>query len=208
MKKNINLIVILSLLLITVSCNKKTEPVEKQKIPFENLKTDSRLLELIDINTAITSKMVDKTVAINLLNKETLDEKDLKELSLSLGFKNSIDFQNLLFKQSSLINALDKDYDFQSFNDDYKKNIIIESLSIRENKRTILLEANNCERIRVNCILVVAAEATLMHFACASVDWTGIGAPICHGAAIIFQIAAGDNCNANAEDCQTASTIH
>ena len=88
MKKNINLIVILSLLLITVSCNKKTEPVEKQKIPFENLKTDSRLLELIDINTAITSKMVDKTVAINLLNKETLDEKDLKELSLSLGFKN------------------------------------------------------------------------------------------------------------------------
>jgi hypothetical protein len=114
MKKSINSLLILVLLLVTVSCNKKNEPLEKQIIPISNLKVDTRLLELIDINLAITSRLVDKNIAINLLNKDFINEKQLHQLSLALGFKNSHDFQNLLIKQSNLIKALDTDYDFKS----------------------------------------------------------------------------------------------
>jgi hypothetical protein len=190
-----------------MSCNKKSETVEKQKIPIENLKIDTRLLELIDINIAITSNVVDKNVAKNILKKEYINADDLNELSLALGFKNSVDLQNLLYKQNGLIREIDADYDFKNYDENFKKSIISESISIRDNKKQLLLLQNNCERIRVNCILTVAAEATLMHFACASVDWTGIGAPICHGAAILFQIVSGDTCNANAEDCQGANAV-
>jgi hypothetical protein len=84
----------------------------------------------------------------------------------------------------------------------------MESIKIRENNRSLFLVRNNCERIRVNCILTVAAEATIMHLGCVSVDWTGISAPLCHGVAILFQIVAGDTCNANAEDCMSASSVH
>ncbi|WP_175402824.1 hypothetical protein [Mangrovivirga cuniculi] len=40
-----------------------------------------------------------------------------------------------------------------------------------------------------------------IHLGCASVDWTAIGAPICHGAVLVAQIEASDNCNAEAENC-------
>ncbi|MFK8284191.1 hypothetical protein [Capnocytophaga canis] len=43
--------------------------------------------------------------------------------------------------------------------------------------------------------------AVVGHLACASVDWTGIGAIICHSAVVIGQIAASDNCNAEGENC-------
>jgi hypothetical protein len=46
------------------------------------------------------------------------------------------------------------------------------------------------------------------HLACATVDLTMIGGINCHGAAIIYQVSASDTCNAEAEDCRDAQSVH
>jgi hypothetical protein len=152
---------------------------------------------------SITSKVIDKNKAIKLLNKDKLSETELNELSLSLGFKNSLEYQNIIFQQSILIKELVNDYHLKNQKKDLINKIVLESTIIKDQKKKFMTFNTNCERIRRNCLIEVAATATAAHLACASlVDWTGFGAPVCHGAAIIYQLVAGDTCNANAEDCE------
>lgn len=205
MKKITNLLFALLFLVTVVSCNKENETLVKDVKPIEELKTDTRLFKLIDINLSLTSKVVNKDVAIKLLNKDNLSKEELNQLSLSLGFKNSLDYQNLIFQQANLSNELIADYDLRNFDENYKKNIILESINIRNQKIKLFLEENNCERKRRNCLGVVAATATAAHLTCISADFTVVLGTLCHGAAIAYQILAGDTCNADAEDCQAAS---
>jgi hypothetical protein len=151
---------------------------------------------------SITSKVVNKNKAIMLLNKDKLSNSELNQLAISLGFKNSLEYQNIIFQQYILLKELVNDYNLKNQKKDFINKIILESPIIKDQKKEIMFFRSNCERIRRNCLLEVAATAAGMHIACAALaDWTGVGVPICHGAAIIYQLAAGDNCNANAEDC-------
>ena len=203
MKKKLTPIFFTLILALVISCNKEKDLAIEQTESIAELKSDSRLSKLIEINMSITSKVVNKNKAIMLLNKDKLSESELNELSVSLGFKNSLEYQNIIFQQSILSKELVNDYNLKNQKKDFINKIILESPIIKDQKKKIMIFGTNCERIRRNCLLEVAATAAGMHIACASLaDWTGFGAPICHGAAIIYQLAAGDNCNANAEDCK------
>lgn len=202
MKKNSVLFFFILILALPISCKKEIDLSLEQKLISE-FDSDSRLSKLIEINMSITSKVIDKNKAIKLLNKDKLSETELNELSLSLGFKNSLEYQNIIFQQSILIKELVNDYHLKNQKKDFLNKIVLESPIIKDQKKKFMTFNTNCQRIRRNCLIEVAATATAAHLACASLaDWTGFGAPVCHGAAIIYQLVAGDTCNANAEDCE------
>ena len=76
--------------------------------------------------------------------------------------------------------------------------------SFKKSKNQLLVnyEPDDCNRERGNCIGSVAAQAAAAHLACAAADLTIIAGIICHGAAIIYQITAGDNCNIAYRRCK------
>ena len=59
---------------------------------------------------SITSKVVNKNKAIMLLNKDKLSDSELNQLAISLGFKNSLEYQNIIFQQYILLKELVNDY--------------------------------------------------------------------------------------------------
>jgi hypothetical protein len=62
-----------------------------------------------------------------------------------------------------------------------------------------------CETERINCIASVSAEAAIMHLNCTVLDLSIFGGIVCHGAAIVYQITAGNNCNLAAKRCRQNS---
>lgn len=127
---------------------------------------------------------------------------EISVLSIALGFKNSEEYQSYINNQKSVLRDLNNEYNLESVEISKLIHLGIEAIELENNNLYDKSSDDcNCERIRRNCIIEVGAAAVVAHLGCASVDWTGIGAPICHGAVLIAQIAASDNCNADTENC-------
>ena len=61
----------------------------------------------------------------------------------------------------------------------------------------------NCERIRINCIIEIAAITTAAHLACIAPELTGFPGVVCHGAAYAKQITASITWSVNADNCNS-----
>lgn len=185
------------------SCNNDESVEKKDNIAnIELLKKDARFSDLIKSNINLMNNVVDFNKAKSLTQKSSLSTSEISELSIALGFKNSEEYQSYINNQKSVLRNLNNEYNLESVEKSKLINLGIEAIKL-ENSNLYSKSSDdcNCERIRRNCIVEVGAAAVVGHLGCASVDWTGIGAPICHGAVLIAQIAASDNCNANAENC-------
>ncbi len=198
MKRIFKILLILIFSASLFSCITKEKPFKN----IEQLKSDIRFVRLIENNIAFIDNIRDKKKVSYLLEKEITKESQLNELATALGFNDWTEYEGYVFEETNKLNELEIEYNLSSYSEDEIIELGIDAIHANDSK--VLLKSTdpcNCERIRTNCIIEAAAAATLAHLGCLSVDWTGIGAPICHGAVIILQIAASDNCNANAENC-------
>lgn len=184
---------------ILISCGEsELQEVSSRSKDLSLLKGDDRFVNLISKNISVIDNMASKKIAQNLLEKGDLTTDELQHLSRALGFENLKTYQKFIEENKRIYNELSFDYDLSNVN---RNEFVNYALQAQIFKTPGNLKESPCERIRRNCLVQTAAEAVIAHLACASVDWTGIGAPVCHGAVLIYQIAASDNCNANAEIC-------
>lgn len=195
-------VIILSLTIVSCSEEETIKESQNSFTDIELLKTDARYSDLIESEINLMNNVVDFDKAKLLTEKSSLSANELSELSIALGFKSKEQYQDYINTQKLILRNLNNEYNLESIDKSKLIDIGIQSLNLKENNLSAKSSGCNCERIRRNCIIEVGAAAIVGHFGCASVDWTGIGAPICHGAVIVIQIAASDNCNANAENCE------
>jgi len=185
-----------------ISCaEEQTLKTQTEKPPKEMgfLKTDQRFVGMLENNITLLGNVRDIKVAQILLEKEKLTKQDLEYFSIALGFDNFKSYEKFIDTQKKVLFELNNEYNLIGIEDSKFISIGVEALNLKYSNKTA--KESTCERIRRNCLIEVAGGAILGHLACASVDWTGIGAPICHGAVFVVQIAASDNCNANATLC-------
>ncbi|MFK8060032.1 MAG: hypothetical protein AB8B78_08080 [Polaribacter sp.] len=191
--------------MLFVSCNGddiNQKPSEEIFKSSEFLKKDNRFIELIESNMELANNITDIKKAQSLVKKQSLSKKEINELGIFLGFLNGEEYQKFINNQKKILRDLNLEYDLVSYKDDSLIELAKDAINYKIDKlRNKGLSGCDCNRIRINCLIEVSAAAVLGHLGCASVDWTGIGAPICHGAVLIIQYAAGDNCNANAQAC-------
>jgi len=201
------------------SCKKS----EKIYSPLEALKSDARFINVLQQNMSIVERVSQRKEAIALMNKPNPSISDLEKFSVILGFSNFKEYSEFAKQQNEILLQLKEEYQLTKVDQGTIESIALESMkSVKQAQKmnsiakvssitklngvnnTIQIEdANNCERIRRNCLITVAATATAAHVACIAADLTVIVGAVCHGAAIAYQLAAGDNCNANAENCRT-----
>jgi hypothetical protein len=72
----------------------------------------------------------------------------------------------------------------------------------RESLQSGKVAIDRCETDRRNCIISVGAQAAGMHLACSIADLTIIAGIVCHAAAFVYQVTAGNNCNIAADRCR------
>ena len=72
----------------------------------------------------------------------------------------------------------------------------------RESLQSGKFAFDRCETERRNCIISVGAQAAGMHLACSIADLTIFAGIVCHAAAFVYQVTAGNNCNIAAERCR------
>ncbi|MGY3055486.1 hypothetical protein ACVWYG_003702 [Pedobacter sp. UYEF25] len=132
-----------------------------------------------------------------------------------MGFKNFTAYSAFVKNQDETILRLKEEYQFSKLGQNAVKDIAIKAMNssnklssttainkLSSVKGSVSLAQNDCERQRRNCLVIVASTATAAHIACVAADLTVIIGAICHGAAIAYQLAAGDNCNIDAGGCQ------
>lgn len=203
--------VIAGILLLLVSVTGfygcKKEDVKAQSVkPIDYLKSDHRSITILENNLNLINNIKDLKRAKDIIDETNPSIVELEELSKLLGFENLLKYKQYINAENKVLNQLKIEYNLSV----YKQGDIIKSLNPKSNllnastSETVMLVADNCERIRRNCLIGVAATATAAHLACTAADLTVIGGIVCHAAAIVYQAVAGDNCNAEAENCEEA----
>lgn len=215
--KNIPLAVIISLMYMITGC-KKDSNNEFEKLPLTNIHKDPIFKDYI----IKTQEQYNLVKDFTLLQKIMLDGKISKTEDETIhsvyGYKNKEEFRSAVKNLSNIKSYLLNKYNFQLYSKSDKKEAILKTLvQINEFKPLQLTNqvslkaysseisskfiADDCEKIRRNCILSVAAEATIMHLGCAALDVTILLGIACHSAATLYQYTAGENCNLEAKKC-------
>lgn len=117
-----------------------------------------------------------------------------------------------MINENGILGQLIKKYNLQAYKQSEITEIAFEALqtndfSSKSDKGKLMVAAKNCERIRVNCLTIVAATAYGAHVACIAADLAVLPGILCHGAVVVYQVAASDNCNAEAENCEGGGLI-
>ena len=128
---------------------------------------------------------------ISIFSDQRLDPSEVPILTKLSGFRSDFDMKKY----------------YSTMNEFYKKNRHVTYASIETKLKGELFSdeisnfVNPCTTIKNNCLIAVAAEAGIMHIACAALDPTVIAGIICHGLAITWQITQGNICISNAQTC-------
>ncbi len=211
--RNIILITLISAITF-LSCNKKIEPPKEESyFPVESLYKDVTFHEFIlDIQKQV-SNIQDIQTFRNYIGDGQLSEYETSNIHRIFGYTD----KDLFWKDQTLQNNrlldLNKNYDLKNITESQKRKAVEKAfvtLNLFSQPSTTdtnqMLVADICERIRLNCLASVLAEATIMHMACASMDITVVLGLLCHGAAFTYQITTSNNCNLEAIRCKDSIT--
>jgi len=165
---------------------------------INRLSKDANFLSLVRNEDEFIKKATDKE-----LLKVIYADKKLNDDELSTFYKvfstNEKDFYEYIKTQNELYNILNTKYNFEKYSKIELQTIF--SVQIEEIYMSTSTSRSNCYRRYLNAIAINASAAALGHTACLSVDWTGIGAAVCHGSVFVAHIAANDNAYLDYKDC-------
>ncbi len=188
-------VIILSLLIFSCDNN---EEIISNKDNIVNLKKDKKFIELINNKVSTIENIKDIEKVNYLIEKKELNENELNELAIALGFSNINDYILYIENEYKTQNYLDKEYNISKIEPFDMEIIVSETL---QSSFQLKSDDCNCERIRRNCLGEAFAASVIGHVGCASLDLAVLPGIICHAAVLSAQYFASDNCNANAENC-------
>jgi hypothetical protein len=203
-------LIVIALFSILINGCKKASSEKVTKLSINNIHNDPLFQDYV----VRVHSQYNSVQNFNLLSSIMKDGKITNEESNLLhsvyGYNSKEEFHFAYVQLSNIARELWKKYDFNSYTNEEKKAAVIKTYEqIRHNNPTSNSIALNfidddCEKIRQSCILSTAAQATLMHIGCGVLDIGVILGVTCHSAAILYQKAEGDKCNAEADKCKTS----
>lgn len=204
-----SVIIIFLFSLILVGC-KKVSNEEVLKLSINNIDKDPLFQEYVSKMKNQFNSVQDYTLLSSLLKDGKITNEEANLMYQVYGYNNNEEFRFAYIQLSNIMRQLWKKYDFNAYTNEEKKAAVLKTFEQISNKNqfhskpvTLNFMFDDCEKIRVNCILSVAAEATIMHLGCSALDVTFIFGILCHGTSILYQKTAGDNCNLAANKCRT-----
>ena len=201
--------VIIFFSLSIVSCKKEsTEEITKRSI--SDIHNDPLFQDYVFKMKNQFNSVQDYTLLSSLLKDGKISNEEATLMCKVYGYNNNEEFRFAYIQLSNIMRQLWKKYDFNAYTNEEKKAAVLKTFEQINNKNqfhskpvTLNFMFDDCEKIRVNCILSVAAEATIMHLGCSALDLTFIFGILCHGTSTMYQKTAGDNCNLAANKCKT-----
>ncbi len=222
MKKLIFLAVIITIITF-VSCKKNEQDSSIASVnEIENLHNDKVFQEYLIDNQKQFLNLKDVNKFKTYISDNVIDDKERIAIHSIFGYADSKDYWKERSNQQERVKYLLKTYNLKNVSKESLRYEVMEAIKsskgfpftkshniANSNGNTInddeFLIGGDCEAIRRNCIASVAAEATIMHIGCAVADISVIGGVICHGAAITYQVTAGNNCNRTARNCEAGN---
>lgn len=203
-------VTIIFLFALTLVGCKKMSPDEFVKLSINNIDKDPLFQEYVIKMQNQFNSVKDYTLLSSLLKDGKISNEEANLMYKIYGYDNNEEFRFAYIQLSNIMKQLWKKYDFNAYTNEEKKASVLKTFEVishknRFNSKQITLNSmyDDCEKIRVNCILSVAAEATIMHLGCGAMDVAFIIGITCHGVTILYQKTAGDNCNLAANKCRT-----
>lgn len=204
-----SVIIIFLFSLILVGC-KKVSNEEVLKLSINNIDKDPLFQEYVSKMKNQFNSVQDYTLLSSLLKDGKITNEEANLMYQVYGYNNNEEFRFAYIQLSNIMRQLWKKYDFNAYTNEEKKAAVLKTFEQISNKNqfhskpvTLNFMFDDCEKIRVNCIMSVAAEATIMHLGCSALDVTFIFGILCHGTSTLYQKTAGDNCNLAANKCRT-----
>lgn len=204
-----SVIIIFLFSLILGGC-KKVSNEEVLKLSINNIDKDPLFQEYVSKMKNQFNSVQDYTLLSSLLKDGKITNEEANLMYQVYGYNNNEEFRFAYIQLSNIMRQLWKKYDFNAYTNEEKKAAVLKTFEQISNKNqfhskpvTLNFMFDDCEKIRVNCVLSVAAEATIMHLGCSALDVTFIFGILCHGTSILYQKTAGDNCNLAANKCRT-----
>ncbi len=206
--------------IIIVAC-KKDSTKDVTKLSISNIHKDPLFQEYVVRVQNQFNSVRNHTLLSSIIKDGKISNEEGDIIHSIYGYTSKEEFRSSYTQISSILKQLWNKYDFNAYSNEEKKFAVLgtfeqigheklfhttDQISIKtsstENIQNYM--EDDCEKIRVNCILSVAAEATVMHLGCGALDLTFFLGIACHGAAIVYQKTAGDNCNLEARRCRNS----
>jgi hypothetical protein len=192
-----------------VGC-KKESTEEITKLSIKDIHKDPLFQDYVSKIQIQYNAVQDYTQLASIIKDGKISNEEANLMYKVYGYNNNEEFRFAYIQLAKIMRQLWKKYDFNAYTNEEKKAAVLKTFEQISNKnkfhsKPVILNFifDDCEKIRVNCILSVAAEATIMHLGCAALDVTFIFGILCHGTSILYQKTAGDNCNLAANKCKT-----
>jgi hypothetical protein len=201
--KKLKILLGLSLIIIIAfSCenDEVNEKIISQNLSLENLKKDSRTVEYLKVNKDLLKKIKDISKVQELSSKENLNNSELQELSIALGFKSYNEYINYYRNQTLLLKSLENDYKISTYNEeDIEKALFVNNKNVASKTSSACMQ--RCSRTANNCLGASTAAAVLGHTGCLALDVTIVGGIVCHAAILAGQYFVQDECLNQSQQC-------
>jgi len=169
-------------------------------LSLEDLKNDSRIIIYEERNKEFLQNILNIKKVKELSSKKILNEDELQQLSIAIGFDSFEEYAEYYKMQKKLLNSLENDYNILA----YETEAIEIALSVNNTDllhRTSSTCEDTCNTTAVNCIGAAGAGAVIGHIGCVSADITVIAGVICHAAVAAVQYFVQDECLNQHEAC-------
>ena len=209
--KKISLFYFIVLTLLFCSCERSFKTtIEPTTFQIENMHKDILFQEVLLEIHSLYNNTLDFELLKEYLEDNEISKNEERNIHTIFGYTDQNQYFDDLTKQKKRILQLDNRYNLKSRTNSVimveveKAFLELDHFQLTQPSYAAL---QNCESIRRNCIASVAAEATVMHVGCGLLDLTVLAGIACHGAAIVYQWSAGNNCNLEADHCNEAQRI-
>ena len=133
-----------------------------------------------------------------LSSKETLNNSELNEMALAMGFESYDEYLDYTKIQKDLLISLNKDYNLTNYDaTDIYGVLYVEDENVAYRRDC----GSSCDRTYRNCMGASTAAAFAAHAGCIGLDPMIIGGIICHGAALAVQYFVQDECGNQGLSC-------
>lgn len=200
MNKIFKIITVLIFSFAIFSCENKEE-ITKAESSIENLKKDTRFINLLNNEIALVENINDITKIELILKKTNHTDKDLDELAITLGFLNVEEYIVYIEGNDRVQIELENEYQLSKIDLFELQEIALETIKASNGVVQKGSDPCNCDRNGRNCIYRAAAVAAAAHFGCLGLDLGVVPGIICHAAATALQVSMTDTCLAEAENC-------
>lgn len=198
-------------LLMLIGCSKEEATNETQ---FNNFKTKSNT-SIID-DPVFTDYLVaaydhfelknDPATIESYIADGDIDAKESLDIHIAFGYSSRAGLDAYELAQTNRMIYLDKTYGLGSMPQQERVKLTLQGF---DKVNLPFLDFDNdqssltiCERKFRNCKRKANSIAVAMHMGCVALDVTTIPGLICHGAALIYQAAALDDCKIDFIECK------